>query len=498
MCGGGREPSGRNVADQDTLANQLWWIDSDEREEQRLDRVSIQESLMMRMIHSMRHESIEADLEGQDTLRAGNIAGLVTLDRFANGEGERFKSGLRAACQNVNVSTEVRLAFATVGSSAEEMTPDDSPVVVVLAAEDIDVKRDASRLCERLEDVRDHLGREVANLFPLELQVAAEVGSGRDVEDGARKSLWTDVTQQRASQSALELRPIVVSLPDPSAHLIERREASPVPPDPPPLAESEFERLSDRERAVLGRVVVIDLQVAFALDLQAHAAVLGEGVEHLLASEYRSKGSKSGQQQSAPVPPASVKMRAAYVVEESDASVDLDDLLGVGGVVERDGALNVGLARLARDARRSDALRVVACHIFGRSVSGEGEARAYGIQETSLFFGRGEGGGGEENFPLFRCLVSIASLSLLWTEPNAVKLHVYRFSKATVVIEEPVLPPNWKLARGTFEWTERPAEADGGSRQLSARSSLSLQLTEAPVAADAPVASETNAFSSSA
>lgn len=65
----------------------------------------------------------------------------------------------------------------------------DAPVVVVLSPKHVHVEGDARGLRERLEHVRDHLGREVANLFPLQLQVAAEVGSRGDVEDGAREGL---------------------------------------------------------------------------------------------------------------------------------------------------------------------------------------------------------------------------------------------------------------------------------------------------------------------
>lgn len=56
-------------------------------------------------------------------------------------------------------------------------------MVVVEAPQDVDMERDASCLGERVEYVRNHLTREVANLFPLELKVAAKVRSGGDVED---------------------------------------------------------------------------------------------------------------------------------------------------------------------------------------------------------------------------------------------------------------------------------------------------------------------------
>ena len=45
------------------------------------------------------------------------------------------------------------------------------PVVVVLAAQHVDVQRHAGRHRKRVEDVREHLRREVPNLLALELQV---------------------------------------------------------------------------------------------------------------------------------------------------------------------------------------------------------------------------------------------------------------------------------------------------------------------------------------
>lgn len=62
-------------------------------------------------------------------------------------------------------------------------------MVVILAAKYVDVKGHSGSLGERLEDVRDHLGREISNLLPLELQVAAEIWAGGDVEHSARESL---------------------------------------------------------------------------------------------------------------------------------------------------------------------------------------------------------------------------------------------------------------------------------------------------------------------
>jgi len=62
-------------------------------------------------------------------------------------------------------------------------------VVVVLSPDDVDVEGDAGTLGERLEDVRDHLARQVSDLLALELQVAAEVRPRRDVQHRASERL---------------------------------------------------------------------------------------------------------------------------------------------------------------------------------------------------------------------------------------------------------------------------------------------------------------------
>ena len=52
--------------------------------------------------------------------------------------------------------------------------------------------------------------------------------------------------------------------------------------DAAPVAQRLVERLAERQRAVLGRVVVVDLEVALALQLQVEARVLGQGREHVV------------------------------------------------------------------------------------------------------------------------------------------------------------------------------------------------------------------------
>ncbi len=85
-------------------------------------------------------------------------------------------------------------------------------VVVVLAADDVDVEGHARALRERLEHVRDHLARQIPDLLALELQVAAEVRPRGDVEHGAGERLpgrgtgWQNRPSQRVSHPALFAR----------------------------------------------------------------------------------------------------------------------------------------------------------------------------------------------------------------------------------------------------------------------------------------------------
>ena len=59
-------------------------------------------------------------------------------------------------------------------------------MVVVLPSEHVDMECDPSGDGERVEYVREHLSREVADLLPLQLQVRHAVRTRADVNDGAR------------------------------------------------------------------------------------------------------------------------------------------------------------------------------------------------------------------------------------------------------------------------------------------------------------------------
>lgn len=63
--------------------------------------------------------------------------------------------------------------------------------------------------------------------------------------------------------------------------LVEGRVGVAVALDAAALAESLLERLAEGDAAVLDRVVVVDLEVALALQVELEAAVLRERGQHL-------------------------------------------------------------------------------------------------------------------------------------------------------------------------------------------------------------------------
>jgi hypothetical protein len=62
-------------------------------------------------------------------------------------------------------------------------------VVVVLAAQDIYVQRAPGCHGEGIKYVREHLRREIADLFALDTQVSYAIGTRANVDNCARKSL---------------------------------------------------------------------------------------------------------------------------------------------------------------------------------------------------------------------------------------------------------------------------------------------------------------------
>src|SRR5699024_3726696 len=64
--------------------------------------------------------------------------------------------------------------------------------------------------------------------------------------------------------------------------LVHRHKRLPEPRDARLVAQALAERLSERDAAVLDRVVAVHLQVALAGERQAEAAVHGKAVEHMV------------------------------------------------------------------------------------------------------------------------------------------------------------------------------------------------------------------------
>src|SRR5881396_1857085 len=108
------------------------------------------------------------------------------------------------------------------------------PVVVVLTFEDVDVQREPPRGRKRAEDVRDVLAREPADRFPAQSKGHVRVRPPREVHHRARQ------------------------------RLVERSVRPTEPVDAPPLAQGAVERLTQRQRAVFGGVVVVDVEIAIA------------------------------------------------------------------------------------------------------------------------------------------------------------------------------------------------------------------------------------------
>lgn len=62
-------------------------------------------------------------------------------------------------------------------------------MVVIVAAEAVDVHGDASSAGKALDAVGDHLGAEVANLLTLETEINNGEGAVRQIDDGAAEGL---------------------------------------------------------------------------------------------------------------------------------------------------------------------------------------------------------------------------------------------------------------------------------------------------------------------
>ena len=116
--------------------------------------------------------------------------------------------------------------------------------MVRVAAGRLDVHREPPGLRERAEEVRGHAG--------LGLDLQLRVRPAAEVDRGARE------------------------------RVVHRHDRVAVARDPAAVAERLVERLAERERGVLDRVVVAGLEVAGALDDEVEPGVEGELLEEVV------------------------------------------------------------------------------------------------------------------------------------------------------------------------------------------------------------------------
>src|ERR1700731_2649713 len=158
-------------------------------------------------------------------------------------------------------------------------------VVIILAVEILDVEGHAGRLRKGLEPLLEQFGVHLAELGPREIDPPDEVWAVRNIDA------------------------------DPGQRLVERDHRRAVALDAGAVAQGLRHRGADHIADILGRVVEVDVEIAFGLQGDVDQTVLSELVEH--------------------------------VVEKADAGRDL----GRAGAVERDPALDLGLLGLALDRR---------------------------------------------------------------------------------------------------------------------------------------------------
>lgn len=164
-------------------------------------------------------------------------------------------------------------------------------MVVVLAAQAVNVQRYAGGLGEGLEGVGDHLGAEVADALAAEAELDDGVGPVGDVDDGAGEGLVegaVGVTEAGDADGG---------------------------------AEGGVERGAEGYADVLGGVVVVDWEVCQYCMLSESAGHEGGGEEGGGARTMEVTLADDGE-----APPRVLREGVEHVVQEADARVDADGL----------------------------------------------------------------------------------------------------------------------------------------------------------------------------
>src|SRR5438094_2053731 len=171
--------------------------------------------------------------------------------RFATPEFTMTRSGIESSLGGRHV-VEARAGDRLLEREGGCLEGRLGPVVVVLTLQHVDVQREPPRGRERAQDVGDVLAREAADRLPAQTECHVRVRATREIHHGACQRLveWS-------------VRPTE-------------------PVDAPPLPQGPIDRLTQRERAVFGAVVVVDLEVSLAGERQIESGVAGQRVEQMV------------------------------------------------------------------------------------------------------------------------------------------------------------------------------------------------------------------------
>src|SRR5690606_10259424 len=129
-------------------------------------------------------------------------------------------------------------------------------VMRVLSAQVVDVQRDLRVIDEAAEELGGEVDVEAADERARERHVPLQPGTSGEIDDDARE------------------------------RLVERNVGMAVATDALLVADRARDRLAERDADVLDRVVRVDVQVAFALDLQIDESVTRDLVEHVVEERH--------------------------------------------------------------------------------------------------------------------------------------------------------------------------------------------------------------------
>lgn len=130
-------------------------------------------------IHSGSPVYVDSSVALEHAFSARHVVPARSLDRLSNCKCECLE------CRLGPIPKE------SMGISSAPPSNNGSiiPVVVVLTPQDVDVKGHARRDRERVKYVGDHLRREIADLFALQLEIRHAVRPRADVDDCPRQRL---------------------------------------------------------------------------------------------------------------------------------------------------------------------------------------------------------------------------------------------------------------------------------------------------------------------